>query len=174
MASPVIVRLMAEHNLGNAISLDPAEQLLDAEIRSSTPSSRKAPLRERGRAPKLACSLDRDHVDRLLDDTDDGAIAPRIRAHAAQRLFLGQVPALAAEPNACLHVLDRTQALERILWSRRASGTQGVARKPPDEQRELRDKVLDGQAEHAAEPIRPFRTRLLAAGQQAAEISAAR
>ena len=65
-------------------------------------------------AAVLVRALERDHVDRLLDDADDGAVAARVEADRAE-LLLGQVAALAAEADALLHLLDRRRERERLL-----------------------------------------------------------
>jgi len=62
-------------------------------------------------------SLDRDEIDRLLDDADDRAVAPRVLADRAE-LLLGQVPALLAEANALLHLLHRGRERKRLVLRR--------------------------------------------------------
>src|SRR5262245_60316871 len=57
--------------------------------------------------------LERDEVDRLLDDADDGAVAARVAEDLAD-VLLGQVPALAAETDSLLDLLDRER--ERIRF----------------------------------------------------------
>ena len=87
-----------------------------------------------------------------------GPVAPRVRADAAE-LLLGEVPALAAEADARLHVLDRARQLERLLGSRGEDvKRQPLSRPPPDagELRELRDEVLDGRAQHGESLAVPF------------------
>ena len=96
-------------------------------------------------------ALERHDVDRLLDDTDDRAVAPRVRAHLAE-LFLGEISALAAEANSSLDLLDRAGELNGIL----GAGGEKVKREPlsgpatdAGKLRELGDEILDSRAEHA-------------------------
>ena len=97
-------------------------------------------------------ALERDDVDRLLDDADRGVVAACVEADRAC-LFLGQVPALAAEADALLHLVERGG--ERGCLLRRA--LEDVEREPlrgaladPGQACQLRDEVLDGGAEHRA------------------------
>ena len=82
----------------------------------------------------------------LLDDADDRAVAARVRADRAE-LLLGQVPALAAEADALLDLVDRARERERFL----VRHTEEVEREPLSRARptpgsgELRDEVLDAQ-----------------------------
>ena len=69
--------------------------------------------------------LERDDVDRLLDDADDGAVAACVGADRAE-LLLGEVAALAAEADALLHLLDRARERERLLLR----GREEVEREP--------------------------------------------
>src|SRR5262249_747381 len=62
-------------------------------------------------------ALDRDQVDRLLDDADDRPVAARVLADRAE-LFLGQVPALIAEADSLLDLLDRPGERERLVLRR--------------------------------------------------------
>ena len=108
-------------------------------------------------AAVLVRPLERDDVDRLLDDADRRVVAARVEADPAG-LVLGQVAALAAEADALLHLHERARERERLL--RRP--LEDVEREPlrralpdPGQARELRDEVLDGGAEHA--PLHGFR-----------------
>ena len=65
-------------------------------------------------AAVLRRALEREEVDRLLDDADDRVVAPRVEADRAE-LLLGEVAALAAEADALLHVLDRVGERQRLL-----------------------------------------------------------
>jgi hypothetical protein len=56
---------------------------------------------------ELGRPLDRDQVDRRLDHADQGVVAAAVEADRAD-LVLGQVPALAAEADALLHLGDRS------------------------------------------------------------------
>jgi hypothetical protein len=96
------------------------------------------------------CPLQRDQVDRLLDDADEPVVAPRVEADRAH-LVLRQVAALPAEADALLDLLDRACERERLVL-----GTlQQVEREPlrgaladAREPGELGDEVLDGGGEH--------------------------
>ena len=101
-------------------------------------------------AAVLAGALDREQVDRLLDDADDRAVAARVEADRAD-LLLGEVPALAAEAHALLHLLDRVGERERL----RLRHLEEMERKPmrgaaadSGQPRQLRDEVVDGGAQH--------------------------
>src|SRR5689334_19641843 len=79
-------------------------------------------------------------------------VAALVEADAAQ-LFLGQVPALAAEAHALLHLLKRGRERERLV----SRPLEDVEREPlrgaradPRQAGQLRDEVLDGRAEHRA------------------------
>src|ERR671930_2350332 len=65
-------------------------------------------------AAVLVRALERDQVGRLLDDADDRVVAARVAADLAG-LLLRQVPALAAEADALLHLLDRRREGERLV-----------------------------------------------------------
>src|SRR5262245_8491058 len=65
-------------------------------------------------AAELACSLDGDQVDRLLDDADQRVVAARVAADRADVLF-GQVAALVAETDAFLDLLDRGRERQRLV-----------------------------------------------------------
>ena len=96
-------------------ALDAPDEPVDAQVAGLDAVERRQRSAENVvQAAILAGALDRDDVDRLLDDADDGAVAPRVRADLAE-LLLGQVPALAAEAHARLDVLDRASELERVL-----------------------------------------------------------
>jgi hypothetical protein len=72
-------------------------------------------------------------------------VASRVGADAAQ-LCLGEVPALGAEPNALLHVLDRARKRQRSSFGRERRKGESLRRPLPDsgELRELRHEVVDG------------------------------
>ena len=67
-------------------------------------------------------------------------------------LVLGEVPALAAEAHALLHLLDRAGERERLLLLRledvERQSLRGAAA-DSGQARQLRDEVLDGRAQHA-------------------------
>ena len=69
-------------------------------------------------AAVLVRPLERDHVDRLLDHADNGAVAACVEADHAE-LLLGQVAALAAEADALLHFLDRVRERDCLVLLRR-------------------------------------------------------
>ena len=98
----------------------------------------------------LVRALDRDQVGRLLDDSDDCVVAPRVAADLAG-LLLGQVPALTAEADALLDLGDRGGQRAGLVLR----DAQEVEREPLRctladawQARELRDKVVHGRAEH--------------------------
>ena len=101
---------------------------------------------------KLVRPLERDDVHRLLDDADQCVVAPLVEADAAE-LLLGQVPALTAEADALLHLLERRRERERLIGGPledvERESLRG-ARTDPGQARQLRDEVLDGRAEHRA------------------------
>ena len=94
----------------------------------------------------LGRALDREQVGRLLDDADDRAVATRVEADRAH-LVLGQVPALTAEADALLDLLDRVRERDRLVRVR----AQQVEREPlrgaradAGEPGQLGDEVVDG------------------------------
>src|SRR6185312_7019916 len=62
-------------------------------------------------------ALDRDHVGRLLDHADQGAVAVGVGANPAERA-LGEVEALLAEPDLLLHFADRFAEREGLFVGR--------------------------------------------------------
>ena len=106
-------------------------------------------------------ALERDDVDRLLDDADRRVVAARVEADRAG-LLLGQVPALAAEADALLHLGERRGERERLLGRPLQDVEREPLRRPlpdPGQPRQLRDEVLDRGAEHRAiVPVRLGRT----------------
>ena len=97
-------------------------------------------------------ALERDDVDGLLDDADRRVVAPRVEADRA-RLLLGQVPALAAEADALLHLRERRGERERLLGRPLQDVEREPLRRPlPDSRQpgQLRDEVLHSRAEHGA------------------------
>ena len=65
-------------------------------------------------ATELARPLDRDQVDRLLDNADHRVVAAGVTADRAD-LVLRQVAAFVAEANAFLDLLDRGRQRERLV-----------------------------------------------------------
>ena len=89
-------------------------ELVDSEIRRIDAVERGERSAEHVVEPSvLVRPLERDDVDRLLDDADDGAVAARVEADRAD-LVLGQVAALAAEADALLDLLDRRGERQRV------------------------------------------------------------
>src|SRR5579862_3273426 len=89
-------RVRREHDLDDAVRLDAAEQLVDPQVARLDAVDRAQRAAEHVvEAAVLVCALERDHVDRLLDDADRRMVAPRVEADRT-RLLLGQVSALAA------------------------------------------------------------------------------
>ena len=95
-------------------------------------------------------AFQRHEVRRLLDDADERAVAPLVAADLAA-LLLGQVPALAAEADALLDLVDRRRESLRLV-TRDAEQVEREpmrgARADSGQARELRDEVLDGRREH--------------------------
>ena len=106
VASPGHRRVRREHDLLDAVA-DPLDEPADAQVAGLDAVERRERAAEHVVEPAvLVRPLEREHVDGLLDDADDRAVAPRVRADAAE-LLLGQVAALAARPDALLDVGDR-------------------------------------------------------------------
>ena len=102
-------------------------------------------------AAVLVRAFERHDVYRLLDDTDDRAVAPYVRAHLTD-LLLGEIPALAAEPDSSLDLLDRASKLDSVLGAcgeQMESQTLCGAAANSGQLRELGDQVLDRRTEHA-------------------------
>jgi hypothetical protein len=100
-------------------------------------------------------ALDRDHVARLLDDADQGAVAAFVLADRAARA-LGEVEADLAQADALLDVADRLRERVRVVGRR----AQDVEREPlrravadAGELAELGDEPLEGRGEQAALPL---------------------
>src|SRR5579884_939566 len=146
-------RVRGEHDLADAVRVDAAEELVDPQVAGLDAVDRAERAGEHVvELAVLVRALERDDVDRLLDDADRRLVAARVEADRA-RLVLGQIAALAAEADALLHLGDRRRERERLG----ARPLQDVERKPlrsslPDagQARQLGDEVLDGGAEHAA------------------------
>src|SRR4029077_21136055 len=131
----------------HAVALDAMHQLVDAEMLGLDAVERRERAAQHVvEAAILRRPLERDEVDRLLDDADERAVAARVEADRAE-LLLGEVAALVAEADALLHVGEGGREGERLVLVR----LQGVEREPlrralPDarEARQLRDEVVDG------------------------------
>ena len=99
---------------------------------------------------ELARPLDRDEVDRLLDDADEGVVTARIAADRAH-LVLGEVSAFLAEADPLLHVLDRRREREGLVL-RPLQQVEGEAmsgtRSHTGQARKLRDEVFHSGAQH--------------------------
>jgi predicted enzyme related to lactoylglutathione lyase len=145
------VRVRREHDLLHAVPLDAPDQLVDAQVLGIDAVDRgERAAEDVVQATKLARSLDRDQVDRLLDDADQRVVAAGVETDRTA-LLLGEVPALVAEADALLHVLDRGGEREcLVLGTLQEVEREAVRSASPDagEARKLRDKVLDGGAEH--------------------------
>src|SRR5204863_5130088 len=150
------VRVRREHDLLDAVPLHASEQLVDPEVLwLDAVERRERAAEDVVEAAELVGPLERDEVDRLLDDADDGMVAARVDADRAQ-LLLREVAALAAEADALLHLLDRGGERERLVAARLEQVEREALRRSrpdPREARQLRDEVLDGGAEHG--PIVP-------------------
>ena len=146
------VRVRREHHLADLTLGDALEQLVDAQVLRLDPVERRERAAEHVvEAAVLVGALERDHVDGLLDDADDRAVAAGVEADPAE-LLLGQVAALAAEANALLHLLDRRRQRERLVLRRREDVEREPlrgARADPRQARQLRDEIVHRRAEHA-------------------------
>src|SRR5262249_47883857 len=112
-------RVGREDDLDDAVFLYAREEVVDAEVgRLDAVERRKRAAEDVVEALVLAGPLDRDDVDRLLDHADHGTVAPRVSTDRTQ-LLLREVPALTAEADARLDVLDRLGEPESVLRSRR-------------------------------------------------------
>src|SRR6185369_15154452 len=99
----------------DTVALDASEQLVDAQVLGLDPVERRERAAEHVVEPAvLVRTLDRDQVRGLLDDADDRVVAPFVTADLAG-LVLGQVPALVAETDALLDLLERAGQCERLL-----------------------------------------------------------
>ena len=105
------------------------------------------------KAAVLVRPLERDDVDRLLDDADRPVVAARVEADRAG-LLLGEVPALAAEAHPLLHLGERSRERERLLGGSLKDVERQALRRAladPGEAGQLGDEVLDGRAvDHAS------------------------
>ena len=151
VASPVMVGLVARTTSVTPFASTRPDEPVDAQVsRLDAVERRQRAAEDVVQAAVLAGALDRDDVHGLLHDADDRPVATCVRADRAE-LLLREVPALAAEADAGLHVLDRPRQLERVL----RTGREHVECEPlrrsaadPRKLRELRDEVLDGRAQH--------------------------
>src|SRR4051812_42282061 len=99
----------------NAVRLDAAKQLVDAKMPRLDAVERRERAAEHVVEPAiLVRALQRHDVDGLLDDADQRVVAAGVDADPAQ-LFLGEVAALAAEPDALLYLLERGRERERLI-----------------------------------------------------------
>ncbi len=102
-------------------------------------------------AAVLVRALERDDVDRLLDDADRRVVSACVEADRT-RLLLGQVAALAAEAHPLLDLGERGSERERFL-GRALEDVEGEPLRGPlsdsGQAGELRDEVLDGGRKHA-------------------------
>ncbi len=130
-----------------------------ARRRRAARASRRARGRGRGTRPSARARRGRPAARRRRSIV---AVAPRVEADRAE-LLLGEVPALAAEADALLHLADRRRERERLLLRhlqevereplRRAAADAGQAR-------QLRDEVVDGRAEHGRRVLSASDVRL--------------
>ena len=130
---------------------DPLQQLVDPQVLGLDAVERRERAAEDVvEAAVLVRPLERDHVDGLLDDADDGAVAARVEADRAE-LLLGQVAALAAEADALLDLLDRVRERDGLVLLRREDVERESLRRPradPGQPRQLRDEVVHRGAQH--------------------------
>ena len=103
------VRVRREDHLGDALGVDPAQELLDAELLGPDAlDGRDRALEHVVATVELVGALDRDDVARLLDDAQHGRVAPIVEAVAAE-LALGDVEALPAPRDPRLRLGDRAR-----------------------------------------------------------------
>ena len=144
---------------------DPAQQLVDPQVLGLDAVERRERAAEHVvEAAVLVRALERDHVDRLLDDADDGAVAARVEADRAE-LLLGQVAALAAEADALLDLLDRVRERDAPRPSAsRGCGTRAAAPSaiPIPGSRVSCATRLSTEGLSTQQPTRLFRTSCLA------------
>src|SRR5262245_62559489 len=144
------VRVRREHDLLDAVPLDAAQQLVDAQVLRLDAVQRRERAAEHVVEPAvLVRALDRDQVGGLLDDADDRVVAPRVTADLAG-LILRQVPALAAEADPLLDLLERAREGQRLVLRH----AEEVEREPLRraladawQARQLCDEVVDRRAE---------------------------
>src|SRR5207244_2821755 len=109
------VRVGREHDLLDAVRVDAAQELVDPQVfRLDAVERGERAAEDVVEAAKLVRPLERDEVDRLLDDADEGVVAASVDADAAE-LLLGEVPALAAEADALLDLVDRARERRRLV-----------------------------------------------------------
>src|SRR5919199_2721208 len=85
---PGHVRVRREDDLLDAVPVDAAQQLVDAQVLGLDAVERRQRAAEHVvEAAELARPLDGDHVHRLLDDADHRGVAPRVAADRAQLLL---------------------------------------------------------------------------------------
>ena len=105
VASPVMFGFIASTTSCTPFASTRRKQLVDAQVaRLDAVERRERAAEHVVEAAELRRPLERDDVDRLLDDADQRVVAPRVGADAAE-LLLGEVAALAAEAHALLHLL---------------------------------------------------------------------
>jgi hypothetical protein len=145
------VRVRREDDLADAVPLHAAQELVDAQVLGLDAVERRERAAEHVvEAAVLVRPLERDEVDRLLDDADRRVVAACVGADRAQ-LVLGQVAALGAEADALLHVLDRLRERERLVPRPREEVEREPLRRAladAGQLRELGDEVVHGRREH--------------------------
>src|ERR671932_1830171 len=79
------VRIGREHDLLDAVRLYPAQELVDPQVlRLDAVERRERAAKDVVEPAELVRPLERDEVDRLLDDADDGVVAAGGGAEAAE------------------------------------------------------------------------------------------
>jgi hypothetical protein len=140
----------------HTVALDATDQLVDAQMLRLDAVERRERAAEHVVEPaELAGPLDREQVDRLLDDADQRVVTSRVAADRAD-VFLGEVPALVAEADALLDLLDRRRERERLVLrplQQMEGETVRGARADARQARQLRDEVFHSRTEHC--PIVP-------------------
>ena len=111
------VRVGGEHDLRDLPVCDPAQQLTDPQVLGlDSVEGRKRAAEHVVEAAVLVRALERDDVHGLLDDAHDRSVAAAVEADGAE-LLLGQIAAVAAEPNALLDLRDRRCERVCLLFS---------------------------------------------------------
>src|SRR5262249_42784876 len=106
-ALPLLARVRRQHDLLRRLAVQPLQQRLDFEVVRPDPLERVDRAVQDVVEPLVAGGpLDRQDVERLLDDADRAAVAARVGADAA-RVRLRDVEALGAEDDPLLDVDDR-------------------------------------------------------------------
>src|SRR3984885_14481380 len=146
------VRVGRQDQLGDPAVRQPGHQLLDPQVVRADPVDRAdRPAEHVVATAELADLLHRGDVLGLLDDADNGLIAPGVQADPAL-LRLGHVPAGLAESHALGHLEQRVRQPADVLGvagQQRERDPLGALRPDARQPAELVDQVLDDAFIHA-------------------------